>query len=76
MVKAKLKFNLDDHEDRLNHLRCIKSSDMAEFIWELKHNFWRKWKYDDSGFNLETYKEALWELMDEYNINIDELTNY
>ena len=46
---------------------------MAMFIWELKHNFWRQWKHDETDFNLETYKEALADLLDEHSINVDEL---
>jgi len=73
-MKAILEFDLENPEDRMSHLRCVKSSDMAGFIWELKHNFWRKWKHDETDFNLYNYKEALYELMEEYDINSDELT--
>jgi hypothetical protein len=72
-MKAILKFDLDNPEDKIDHLRCVHSTDMAMFIWELKHNFWRKWKHDETDFTLDNYKEALWELMQEYNINIDNL---
>jgi hypothetical protein len=41
-MKAILEFDLNDADDKLNHLRCIHSTDMAAFIWELEHNFWRK----------------------------------
>jgi hypothetical protein len=72
-MKAILKFDLDNPEDKIDHLRCVHSTDMAMFIWELKHNFWRKWKHDETDFNLDNYKDALYELMQEYNINIDNL---
>ena len=72
-MKAILEFDLDNVDDAMNHLRCIHSTDMAMFIWELKHNFWRKWKHDETDFNLDNYKEALAGLMDECNINIDNL---
>ena len=72
-MKAKLEFDMADQEDNQWHLQCVNASKMASFIWELKHNFWRKWKHDERNFNLETYKEALQELMDEHNINPDEL---
>lgn len=74
-MKGTLEFDLDNSEDIAAMKRAMKASDMASFIWELQHNFWRKWKHDDSDFNLETYKEALSDLLDEYNINIDELTD-
>ena len=72
-MKAILKFNLDNPEDRMNHKRCIKASEMANFIWELKHNLLRKWKHDDSDFNIETYGDALNTLLDEHGIDIDDL---
>jgi murein L,D-transpeptidase YafK len=73
MSKATIEYDLSAADDVMAMKQSMKSSDMAIFIWELKHNFWRKWKHDDSEFNLETYKEALNELLDEYNINPDEL---
>ena len=72
-MKASLEFDLNDADDKLNHLRCIHSTDMAVFIWELKHNFWRKWKHDETDFNLDNYKDELSDLMNEYNIDIDNL---
>jgi len=72
-MKAKLEFDLNDEDDRMEHIRCVHSTGMALFIWELKHNFWRKWKHDETDFNLDNYKEALSDLMNEYNIDIDNL---
>ena len=72
-MKAILKFDLNDQEDAEAHLQCIKAAKMAGFIWELKHNFWRKWKHNEEDFTLDNYKEALAELMDEHNINVYEL---
>ena len=72
-MKATLTFDLNDQEEADSHLRCIKAAEMAGFIWELKHNFWRKWKHNEEDFTLDNYKEALAELMDEHNINVYEL---
>ena len=72
-MKATLEFDLNDADDKLKHLRCIHSTDMAAFIWELEHNFWRKWKHDETDFNLDNYKDELSDLMNEYNIDIDNL---
>jgi hypothetical protein len=73
MSKGILEFDLDNKDDELAMRRAMKSSEMAMFIWELKHNFWRQWKHDETDFNLETYKEALADLLDEHSINVDEL---
>ena len=72
-MKAILEFDLDNADDHMNHRRCVKATEMACFIWQLKHNFWRKWKDDDTDFNLDNYKDALDELMQEYHIDIDDL---
>ena len=75
MSKATIEYDLSNADDVMEMKQSMQASAMAMFIWELKHNFWRKWKHDDSDFNLETYRAALGELLDEYNINPDELTN-
>ena len=71
-MKAIIKYNLETN-DEMTMKRVMKSTDMASFIWELQHNFWRKWKHDETDFNLDTYREALGDLLDAHNINIDEL---
>lgn len=75
MSKGILEYDLTNADDEMAMKRAMKSTDMAMFIWELKHNFWRKWKHDDTNFNLDTYRESLGELLEEHNINIDELTD-
>jgi len=72
-MKATLEFDLDNEDDRISHMRCVNATNMASFIWELKHNFWRQWKHDETDFNLDTYKEALYELMQTHSIDIDNL---
>ena len=72
-MKATLTFDLDDPQDVESHLQCVKAAKMAGFIWELKHNFWRKWKHNEEDFTLDNYKEALAELLDDHNINVYEL---
>ena len=37
-MKAVLEFDLDNPEDRMAHLRCIKSLDMAVALFEITHN--------------------------------------
>tara|TARA_R110000803_G_scaffold96634_1_gene164786 strand:+ start:396 stop:620 length:225 start_codon:yes stop_codon:yes gene_type:complete len=72
-MKATLKFDLENQEDKRSHMRCVKSLDMASFIWELQHNFWRKWKHNEEFFTLDRYQEALGELMEEHSINLEDL---
>jgi len=72
-MKATLEFNTEDPEESIELLRAVKANDMAMFIWELHHNFWRKWKHDETDFNLNNYREELSELLTEYHIDTDEL---
>jgi len=77
-MKAKLEFDLDDFDDRMAHLRCVKSTDMASILFEMSTNA-RKRIIMGSECGEEYYKgvddvfNKLRELMEEHNINIDEL---
>jgi hypothetical protein len=51
--------------------RLVKSTDMAMFIWELKHNGWREFKHTDYDYQKAWNK--INEMLDEYNIDIDDL---
>lgn len=51
--------------------RLAKSTDMALFIWELVHNGWREFKHSD--YDYEPYKDKIHQLLEEYNIDIDDL---
>ena len=54
--------------------QLVKVSDMALLLWELKHNFWRKWKHDESEFTLNNYKDELADLFYEYHVDVDDLS--
>jgi len=38
MAEAILKFDLNDPDDRMSHLRAVKSLDMALALWDIVHN--------------------------------------
>lgn len=38
MAKAILKFDLTDPDDRIEHMRCVKSTDMALALWQIVYN--------------------------------------
>ena len=77
-MKAKLEFDLDDFDDRMAHMCCVKASDMASILFEMSTNA-RKRITMGSEYGEEYYKgvddvfNKLRELMEEHNINIDEL---
>jgi hypothetical protein len=58
-------------EDKQTALRLAKADNMAGFIWELVYSGWRGFKHTD--YNYEKAWDKINELLDEYNINIDEL---
>ena len=64
-MKAILEFNLDDPEDRMAHLRCIKSSEMASALFEIVFNAHRY------VVDVEQYQERINEALKD--LNIDEL---
>jgi hypothetical protein len=77
-MKAKLEFDLDDFDDRMAHLRCVKSTDMAIVLSEMTSNA-RKRITMGSDYGDEYYKgvddvfNKLRELMEENNLDMDEL---
>ena len=35
-MKATLEFNLDNPDDKIDHMRCIKATDMSLMLWDIK----------------------------------------
>ena len=80
-MKAILEFDLNDSEDRMSHMRCVKSTDMAIVLFELTHNLKKRLErrfesqpQDRSEFDGidETFKE-IQNLLYSHGINISEL---
>ncbi|GAF83895.1 unnamed protein product, partial [marine sediment metagenome] len=36
-MKAILEFNLDDPDDRISHLRCVKALSLGLALWDIVH---------------------------------------
>lgn len=78
-MKAELHFNLDDYDDKIEHLKCVQASDLCSAVWEFLNNTRMELtnnalnqKLDiDDAVNL-VYK-TFWEILEERNINIDKL---
>ena len=79
MSTATMIFDLTDIDDRLEHLRCVKSKDMAMMLWELDTNAYRKFtKYNDRQEaayqeGIEEVFKYIRELLDEHQINVEDL---
>ena len=79
MAEAILKYDLNDTDDAMAHMRAIKSLDMALALWELLNNSKRtleramQEKEMDKYEALDMVYERIYELMDEHNIKLDDL---
>jgi len=67
-MKAKLEFDLNDQEDVMAHLRCVKALDMAIALWKIKQLAMNIEKYEYTPEEIQN--EILGELE---GINLDEL---
>lgn len=78
-MKAQLKFNLDDYDDKIEHLRCVQAGDLCNAVWQFMNNTSPDLKEYAVNNDLDVeesinlvYKK-FWELLDERNIDIDKL---
>lgn len=69
-MKATLKFNLSDPEQRKAHLRCVKATDMAIVLFDIIHNARRRLQDDASADNM---MEEIESVLDKNGVIIDEL---
>lgn len=80
-MKAKLEFDLNDRDDVFAHIRCVKSTDMASVLFQIAYNLkkrvTRRLESDpqerDEFDGLDEVFSYIYDLFEEYNINIDEL---
>ena len=79
MAEAVLKFDLNDMDDKIAHLRAVKSLDMALALWSIVHNTKKSLEWSFEGKEIDKYEalelvyEKIHEILEEYNINTDEL---
>ena len=75
-MKAKLEFDLDNPDDRMGHMRCVKATDMALMLWDIKQNIRSKLKYsddlsEDELHQWEVMQDTFYSIADDYGINLD-----
>jgi hypothetical protein len=79
MAKARLEFDLNDHDDKISHLRAVKSLDMAMALWDITHNTKKGLEWSMEGKELDKYDvlelvfDKIYEILKEHNISVDEL---
>ena len=79
MAKAVLKYDLSDPDDRIEHLRALKSTDMAQVIWDFVYNSKKGMEYQIEEYKYDAYTvldkmlEIFGDSLDEHGIVIDDL---
>jgi len=75
-MKAKLEFDLDNPDDKIAHMRCVKATDMALMLWDIKQKIRSKLKYsddlsEDELHQWEVMQDEFYSIADDYGINLD-----
>ena len=82
-MKATLEFDLLDQDGRMDHMRCIKSLDMALVLWEIDTRL--KDRCEDilsrlgedakttPHLGMEVVLQEIRGIMHDHNINLDEI---
>ena len=73
-MEAIIKFDLNEPDDRISHLRCTKALDMACALWEIR-NLGKElgWLEEEKTLTAEAVMEKIFEHFENHNINTDEL---
>jgi hypothetical protein len=53
-MKATLEFDLNDHDDRMAHLRAVKSTDMAIVLSEILTNLEKRVQHEVENFEADS----------------------
>lgn len=68
-MKAKLEFDLDDQDDRMAHLRCVKALDMSLALFKI-----HQMVFNDE-ITSEEMKERISNELFDHGIDLNELIN-
>lgn len=75
-MKAKLKFDLKDLQDRLDYRRCVKSYSMANALYEMREYFVEIKKnemFSDDWDVIDMINGVYIDILEDNGINLDEL---
>jgi hypothetical protein len=79
-MKAQLTFDLNDPDDKIEHLRCVQSYDLCTAVYDFIHNTRKRLteKALDKGLDVDDAIFMIYEefadILGEHNININKLT--
>jgi len=83
-MKATLSYNLNDPDDRMAHLRAVKSLDMASALFDITRNLRKKIQnryedidntHNDVFDGIDAVFDEIYDILEDNNIDIDELIN-
>jgi hypothetical protein len=83
-MKATLSYNLNDPDDRMAHLRAVKSLDMASALFEITRNLKKRIEHrfentdntnNDVFDGIQEVFDGIYEILRDNSIDIDELIN-
>jgi hypothetical protein len=74
-MKAELKFNLDDPDDKMAHMRCVKALDMALAIWNIKQALEEALDTSEDGLTISglSLSDRFNDIWSNHNINLEDL---
>ena len=76
-MKGILEFNLDDQDDEIAYMRCVKARDMALALFDMDQELRRLIEHGnldkDKYEVVDAMRFRLREIMGQYNINLDDL---
>ena len=83
-MKATLSYNLNDPDDRMAHMRAVKSLDMASALFDITRNLRKKIQnryedidntHNDVFDGIDAVFDEIYNILEDNNIDIDELIN-
>ena len=78
-MKGTLEFNLDDPEDEVAYMRCVKSTKLAIALWDMDQYLRSQIKHAPDSILPEVFtclvdtRDKLHEIMSDNSIDLDEL---
>ena len=82
-MEAKLVYDLNDPDDRMAHMRAVKSLDMASALFDITRNLRKQVerRFEDDTTEYDSFDviqevfDRIYEILGDNNIDIDELIN-
>lgn len=75
-MEAIIKFDLNDADDRISHLRCVKALDMAIALWHIGQLHKKLEHIEEVGqLTSDDVMKLIYEIFNDHGISLDEIIN-